>query len=222
MSLLAAHGGMLPLGAGDPYIASRVSILNLNADLADAKGKVWTANGDAAVSGGWLNLDGTGDYLATAQSTDFDFGSGEFCVEAFINLTAVPGDVVIASKWSAVGGLSWYFGIDSSRRLVLYVRVGSNSYFPVRAGALSLSTDYHVAAYRVGNNWYVAVNGVPSSIMSQAGTMNVTSQPTCIGAQSDGSNPLNGKIRGFRATKGSTGGYGSTSFTPPSFPLPTS
>lgn len=209
--------------ATDPYFSSRVSIANLNTDLTDAKGKVWTANGNANVSGGWLNLDGAGDYLATPNSTDFDFAAGDFCLEAYANLAVTPSsEMVIASKWQA-GSLSWLFGINASRRVFLYTRMGGTNRFSAGTNTVTVGADAHIAAYRVGSNWYASINGVVQSILSNAGSIEVTSQQTCIGTQSDGSmNPFNGKIRGFRATKGSTGGYGASNFTPPSFPLPTS
>jgi hypothetical protein len=209
--------------ATDPYFSSRVSIANLNTNLTDAKGKVWTANGNANVSGGWLNLDGTGDYLATPNSTDFDFAAGDFALEAFINLAVTPGaEMTIASKWQS-GSLSWLFGINASRRVFLYTRIAGTNRFSTGTNTVTVGADAHIAAYRVSSLWYVAINGVVQSILTNAGSIEVTSQQTCIGTQSDGSmNAFNGKVRGFRATKGGAGGYGATNFTPPSFPLPTS
>jgi hypothetical protein len=210
-------------GATDPYFASRVAVANLNTDLTDAKGKIWTAHGGAAVSGGWLNLDGIDDYISTPESADFDFGSGEFCVEAFVNLPASPGGYVpIIAKWQG-SGLSFYFGINTARRLVLFVRIAGTNYFP-EAPALPIATgtDTHVALYRIGSTFYVSVAGSVLGILSSGGAINDTSQPTSVGAQSDGSNGLAAMVRGVRATYGGTGGYGVSSFTPPPFPLPTS
>lgn len=208
-------------GGGDPYIAFRVAITNLNVDLSDPL-KTWTANGGAAVTGGWLVLDGVNDNLSTPQSTDFDFGSGDFCLEAFVDVSSIPGTMAIAGKWQA-GALSWLFGIDGASKLFIYTQVGGLNYFPATSASVPTGTPIHLAVYRLGNNWYAAINGVYETILSVAGSMNATSQQVCIGAQSDGVSSLfTGKIRGFRATKGSTGGYGAANFTPPSFPLPTS
>ena len=223
MSLISSHAGVVALGAAsDPYAAFRVTIANLNVDLGDPK-RTWTAHGDAVVSGGWLTLDGAGDYIDTPQSTDFDFGSGSFCVEAFVQISGAPaGAVPIMAKWKA-GFLSWYLGLNASRQAILFVRIAGGNYFPSGTTAtVALNTPTHVAMYRIGNNFYLAVGGVVQNVLSQAGSIDVTSQPVAIGAQPDGSNNFTGLIRGGRGTKGSTGGYGATNFTPPSFPLPTS
>lgn len=217
--LMGVGGG----GGGDPYITSRVSILNLDSDLTDAKGKVWTANGGAVVSSGWLNLDGSGDYLTTPQSTDFDFGSGDFCIEAFINIApGSSGNRCIAAKWSA-SSLSWRFLVETGGRLALYMRLGGTTRFHL-GPILPTGTNVHVAIYRIGTTMYGTLNGSHSASDSSFGTLSITAtvQPTSIGSYSDASNFFNGKIRGVRITKGSSGGYGASNFTPPSFPLPTS
>ena len=47
----------------------------------------------ARVDGEWSNyFDGTSDYLDIAASSDFDLGTGDFTVEAFINTTTSAGD----------------------------------------------------------------------------------------------------------------------------------
>lgn len=207
-------------GGGDPYFAFRKTVANLDTDLSDPF-RTWTANGGAAVSGGWLNLDGSGDYLATPQSTDFDFGAGLFCTEAFIEIAGnPPAEDVIMSKWGA-GSQSWFFGINSAGHVVMYVVNGGG--FQLYAGTISVGTSpVHVAAYGDGTFIYASVDGVVQNLGGQ-GTITTISEQVCIGSQSDGSsNQFTGKIRGCRASKGSTGGYGATNFTPPSFPLPTS
>lgn len=222
MSILGHYGLLLGQTSDDPYAAYRVTVANLNVDLSDPK-RTWTAHGDAAVSGGWLTLDGTGDYIDTPESEDFDFGTGDFCWEAFATISASPGGYVpVIAKWKT-GALSYYLGINTTRHLCLFARVGGGNYFvDATTTAIPVDTDTHLAWYRIGNDFYVAVGGVVQSILSQAGAIENTSQPASVGAQSDGSNPFTGLIRGVRATKGSSGGYGASNFTPPSFPLPTS
>lgn len=211
-------------GGTDPYIAYRKTIANLNVDLSDPF-RTWTANGGAAVTGGALVLDGTGDYLSSPQSTDFDFGSGDFCVESFINVAVSPSaEATILAKWSG-SDLSWLFGITSARQPFFYYNSSTTGLqFPTGTGVAPTGTDTHIAAYRVGTQLYMAVGGnVSASSALGTDALVTVSVQSCIGAQSDGiSSLLNGKIKGVRATKGSSGGYGASNFTPPSFPLPTS
>ncbi|HMM22954.1 MAG TPA: hypothetical protein PKA10_19770 [Selenomonadales bacterium] len=65
-----------------------VALLHFNDGLKDESGKVWTAVGGASTStvqskfgGSSLSLDGKTQYLSTPNSTDFDFGSGDFTID---------------------------------------------------------------------------------------------------------------------------------------------
>lgn len=210
-------------GGTDPYIAYRKTIANFNTDLSDPY-RTWTANGDAAVTGGQLVLDGTGDYLSTPNTTDYDFGAGDFCIEAFVNIAGAPSaEATILSKWQS-GALSWLFGINSSRRPFFYYSGTTGNFFPTGTGTVALSTTTHVAAYRVGPDLYFSVAGLVSTPAPfGAASLNSVSIQSCIGAQSNGTASLfTGALKGVRVTKGSSGGYGASNFTPPSFPLPTS
>jgi len=209
-------------GGTDPYIAFRKTIANLNVDLSDPY-RTWTANGGAAVTGGALVLDGTGDYLSSPQSTDYDFGSGDFCVEAFINVAASPpAEDVIIAKWGG-SSFSWLFGITNARRPFFYYNTSGGSTFPAGSSVVPINTWTHVAAYKIGASLYIATAGIVSGVAPPAAALTTISSQVCIGAQSDGVNSLfTGMIKGVRATKGSSGGYGASNFTPPTFPLPTS
>lgn len=205
----------------DPYAAFRVTIANLDVNLSDPK-RTWTAGGNAAVSGGWLNLDGTGDYLQTPNSTAFDFGSGDFCVEAFVEIASAPpaADAVVA-KWTAAAP-SWLLVVNASGALTFHFY--DSNFRNVSAGTIPTGSSVHLAGYRNGGSIYCAVNGVvgtPYSIgVNSLAARNIA---TVIGAESDlSSSAFAGKIRGVRVTKGSSGGYGASNFMPPSFPLPTS
>lgn len=205
----------------DPYAAFRVTIANLNVNLSDPK-RTWTAGGNAAVSGGWLNLDGTGDYLQTPNSTAFDFGNGDFCVEAFVEIASAPAAAdAVVGKWTAAGP-SWLLAINTSGGLNFHFY--DSTFRSVAAGTIATGTPVHLAGYRVGNNIYCAVNGVVGTPYAiNANSLITRNLPTVIGSESDlTSSAFTGKIRGVRITKGSSGGYGASNFTPPSFPLPTS
>lgn len=232
MTGIIGHRGLLlkPVGGGggDPYIAFRKTIANLNVDLSDPF-RTWTAQGGAAVTGGALVLDGTGDYLETPNSTDFDFSTVNFCVESFVEISAYPSsDYAIMAKWGSAG-VSWLFLITSTGRLGLYYLSSGGYVTPVGAIQVPLDTPTHVAGYRIAgslggdNGSYVSVAGVTERIDIVTRVVDLAVAPTTIGAQSgSGASPFAGKIWGSRATKGSTGGYGASNFTPPSFPLPTS
>lgn len=83
-------------GGGDPHWANVSALLHLNgADggtvFADETGKEWTATGQAVTktdqslfNGSSLYTDGSGDRIATGSHADFNFGTGDFTIEAAI------------------------------------------------------------------------------------------------------------------------------------------
>lgn len=205
--------------AGGVVSSNAVSNLALTSNLTDSKGKVWTANGNAAVSGGFLQLDGAGDSLTTPNSPDFDFGTGEFCVEAFVTIPAAPSaEVAIITKWG-VAPHSWFLGINSARKLVFYYNRNTVLQFPTTTGTVPTATETHVAAYLKSGVIYGAIGGTVEVLASFPAIIVATSQATAIGSQSDGTtSPFTGQIRHVRTIKGSSP-YGASNFTPPAPPL---
>lgn len=207
-------------GGTDPYIAFRKTIANLDADLSDPY-RTWTANGGAAVTGGWLVLDGSGDYLSAPAGSFPGLGSGDFCVESFIDLNSYnPGASMIVGQWGG-SSFSWLFGVDGSGFAGIYVYASGS--FPSRFGSVAVGlSPVHVAVYTQGSQSFVSVGGVPQEV-SPIPVPDASAGVLTIGAQSDGvASALDGGVNGVRVTVGSSGGYGAGSFTPPSFPLPTS
>lgn len=228
MTGIIGHRGLLlkPVGGGggDPYIAFRKTIANLNVDLSDPF-RTWTPVGGAAVVGGLLTLDGSTQYLHTPQDTDLDLTNQEFCFEGFVTLNALTGgEHVIFAKHSGAA-LSYLFGINAVGQATFYFNwSGVGDFYPFLGGpALPTATEMHMAWYRAGNNGYVAINGVPTNVVSMTGaTVGTLTSANTIGAVAGGGAYQAMGIRGARITVGSSGGYGASNFTPPSFPLPTS
>jgi hypothetical protein len=160
------------------YATNSVLLLHMNGTNAstsfpDVYGHTVTANGNAQVStaqykfGGASGLfDGTGDYLNCGDSADFEFGSGDFTLEAQIYLTGYSNGfggayscVIIGKDASGARGFHWRVtGTSSSWTLMEFVNsagtVTQVSWSP------SLNTWYHVAVSRSGNNMRFFVDGV--------------------------------------------------------------
>jgi hypothetical protein len=210
------------VAAGDPYFDNVVSLLHFDGNLTDQKGKTWTAFGNAAATGvaqygtNSLTLDGNGDYLSTPDHDDFTFGSGDFTIEAWVNM----GDnnfAVLLSKWGGSG----------QEYTVLMPGSGDNKvYFYYAGGAFKqfdwapvLNTYYHFALCRSGNNLKLFIDGVQTGATADLAGVTIagTAQSVIIGQHSGGS-WFNGKIDEFRVTKG-VGRY-TADFTPPTLAFP--
>ena len=73
------------------------------------------ANGDAHIIGpkvgsSAIAFDGTGDYLSAPDSADWTFGTGDFTLEAWVNITNT--EQTLFSQYADASN-RWYFTIDN-------------------------------------------------------------------------------------------------------------
>jgi hypothetical protein len=182
-----------------------------------------TVNGDARPVYGFpsFKFDGTNDgvTIGSFPNTTFDFGSGEFTLECWVNIST------FAANGVGTYGVNTIYGtgdsdVGSDFRFVImqgstlggyttngvYLAVNST---PIAIGAYSsfaTNTWYYVSASRIGNSLYLFLNGTLLSTTSYALSIpNATSYQPSIGViQYRGSfiYPLNGRISNFRVLKG--------------------
>ena len=181
-----------------------------------------TANGNAAASsidpfgGGSVLFDGSGDCLTVADNADFEFGSGNFTLEAFINYTGNPGSgnstYAIFSKWnnqdSNKGFILRITNVGSGEKLQFFHSSdGSSNNIATANTTLSPGTWYHIAFVRNGSTGTFYINGVPDSTTHNMGSNSIrnTTVPFRIGANLDGGaidQEFNGLISNVRVIKG--------------------
>jgi len=201
----------------DPNFSSVVLLLHMDgADgsttFTDVKGHPVTPVGNAKISttesrfgGASGHFDGTGDFVSTAASPDFDFnGTGPFTIEAWVNGTG--------TFWSN-DSFGLVLSIQNGSELRLWiVDVLPWNFVGTVAGVV---TDgwHHVALSYDGTTYRVFVDGVQS--FSVDGTMSQQAPPQCIiGSYAGGVEPFfNGYLDEVRVTKG-VARY-TASFTPP-------
>jgi len=187
---------------------------------------VVTAGGNAQIDtaqskfGGASGLfDGTGDYLTTPDSDDWNFGTGAFTIDIWVRFAALPASGTgvtifiqyadmsnyhIIYVWNAGGTYYWYWQVLQGGSWL--VSIGKTT-------TLAANTWYHMAFVRSGNSWYIFQGG------SQLGTTDTDSDsvpdyvgPVYIG-QVAGQQYLNGWLDEFRVSKGVA--RWTSSFSPP-------
>lgn len=158
-----------------------------------------------------------GNFISVASNAAFGYGTGDWTVEFYIYLNATSGFPNLFDQRTS--------GADGSVQPVVYVSATpAPTYYLggdlITGTTIGTGSWHHFALSRVSGSTRMFWDGVQmGSTFTDAGTY-VTS-PFFLGISGDGgSNPVNAYYAGIRIRKGTGGNY-STTFTPPSLPLPT-
>jgi hypothetical protein len=165
---------------------------------------------DAAVHGGSIYFDGSGDYLKTSSSSAFAFGTGDFTMEAWIYPNSVSGiQGVVSTRIDASGSTNQaFFGINNTN---VFYYAGSG----ISGGSVSTNEWAHIACSRSGSTVRLFLNGTQVA----SGTDSATKSTTFgyVGAGGGNNAQLfTGYISNARVT--TTAVY-TSNFTPPTEPL---
>ena len=194
---------------------------------ASSSGHTLTANGDVTLTkepftgAGAVEFDGSGDYLTIADSEDFEFGSGDFTIEAYIYPTGVPSGFGYACVFAKGLPLQCYFMNTNSLSLFVDSANDGTPYSIIDntniTGNNTVNQDEwtHIAICRSGDTWKVFTGGVQRYSATHSGTIANTTSDFFIGryAVGAGTYPFQGLISNFRILKG-TALY-TSAFTPP-------
>ena len=201
----------------DPDFASVVVLLHFNGvdastAFTDGKGHTFTANGNAQIDtaqslfGGASGLfDGSEDYLSTPNHADFNFGTGDFCIETAVRFNTLPSNSIVslASTYqNSTNGWSVQYRTDvgEGNRLTFGVGDARNNF----AWSPSINTWYRVAISRAGTSLRAFVDGIQIG-STIANSSNLTSTAALwVGALNFGGGIqfFNGWLDELRITKG--------------------
>lgn len=214
--------GKGPSGATDPDFASVVLLMHF--DGADgsttftdnsSSAKTLTAVGNAQLDTAQQRfgtasglLDGSGDYVSAAASTDFEFGSGNVTIEGWLRLSDVANFSVF---YTEDGNTSLH--VDADR----WVWRANNTNVFVTADTIPANTWFHFAFVR---------NGSTSRVYRDAVMVATGTSVDCANSNSairigTGYLSLTGHIDELRITKG-VARYTAAGFTVPTAAFPDS
>lgn len=233
MSTISHHGVLLAATLPtDPHWGNVVSLLNFfgsdgSTSTTDSRGLPWAFQGNAqidtdqSVNGvSSLLLDGTGDYIQTADIAQMRSDVSIFTIEAYVRLAGSKLQTVFNKRSSTMAQeLSLYINADNTISFQAFS--AGSAVMSLSGAAMSLATWHHLEVGRNGTSWYLFVDGALQSSGTQSGAPQTNNQPFRLGR--DGFNTardLNGWIGGFRRTNGVI--RHTSSFTPPTAPFPTS
>jgi len=220
----AYSGANITIPTAPPTPGNSLACLNFtNLGIYDATGKnnIQTV-GDAKVStavskyaGSAMAFDGTGDYLAMRGSPGFDFGTGNFTIEAWVNFITLATAQVVCSVGSGTGAGNFLFLFNPTLGLRFYLNGGATDINQGSTSGWSINTWYHVACVRSGTTLTLYRNGIAiasGACSTQVGTTGIfyiggDTQPTSSNAY----------IEDVRVLKGAA--IYSGNFIPPTIPL---
>ncbi len=175
-----------------------------------AVGDVHVDTARSVFGGASAFFDGAGDYISSPDTSDFDFGSGDFTIDTWVNFNSV-GFFGVGSKYINPNG--WIFTINtSSGDMTMYDSGGSQRY--VTASPFNLNTWYHIAVVRAGSQLSFYKGGALQGTVQAAAAAYNGSGPTLkIGAYDNSiSGAFSGWMDELRISKGLA--RWTSSFTP--------
>lgn len=211
-----------------PILPNTSLLLNFtNGGVIDSTGKnVLETFGNAGVvtttikkyGSGSMFFDGTGDYeICNSSAANAAFGTGNWTIEFWLYLNTTSGTQLICDYRKSTSS-------DLAPMLMYYANAVcfyTNANVQITGSALTAGTWNHIALCKSSGSTKLYINGVQSgsTYTDSLNYVGFADRPV-LGAEgvSVGSNPLNGYIDDFRATKG-TARY-TANFTPPTKALP--
>ena len=153
-------------------------------------------------------FDGSGDYLSAANNAAFQFGTGDFTVECWINKPAAANGSVVDVRSGGTGAVPWAFYVDASNFPYFYDGTTYTSSVAITTNAWN-----HIAVVRTSGTLKIFVNGVQGYSQAHSVSLNATGSLLIGGTAAY----TTGYISNLRIVKG-TAVY-TSAFTPPTTPL---
>ena len=163
---------------------------------------------------------GSANITASGTLTDFNFGAGQFTVEAWGYYTGTPGTVsTVMGQWQGSSNLGWTLAIVSGSLGFYYSTTGTDNPNVGAAFSPTLNTWYHLAADRDASNVLrVYVNGAVIGSATVASTFFASTLSLFIGNDGNAGRVFTGLLDDIRITKGVARYAGA--FLPPSTAFP--
>ena len=217
--LLGVYGNFVTAQDLDPYTVSLLHFDGVNGSTTFTceKGKTWTAGGNAKLStttpkfgSACGTFDGTGDYITTGASADWNFGTGDYTVE-------------LQFRSTQTGRIDLFEAKDVSQ---IFILLFGNNIYEYEGSILRISGSviwndgnwHHLGIARASGSTKMFFDGNQiGSTYVASNTINMSAAGIDIGINIDhASYPLLGQLDELRISKGVA--RWTSNFTPPDAP----
>lgn len=182
-----------------------------------------TINGTLAIDSGLMKngeptvLNTTG-YVQTAQLPLFDIANQDACIEGWFLLNSLSHQNTLWRFAGSSAGYNPYLMLFSDGKIYLRSQQTGSNIAPPVAHNCNVGELHHFEVDKVGNTWYVFIDGVMVTSGTVSGVITDENKAFWIGEA--GTPCPAGRFYGVRVTMGSA--RHTSNFTPPSAPLPIS
>lgn len=183
-----------------------------NAKLTTAVTKFGTAS---------IAFDGTGDYLYTPNNVNYQFGTGDYTVEFWLNMTSFSGQNTVVIDFRTANGASGgaiQIFVTSAGIVTVYGGSSTGTLLVTAGSAISTTTWTHIALTRASGATKLFINGTQSGTTYLSDTTSYGLGALWLATTaSAGGNYLTGYMDDIRITKGFA--RYTANFTAPSSPF---
>lgn len=197
--LTAVSGTSLLVSTTNPAILDNAMLNNLetvgNASVSTAVKKYGAAS---------IYLDGTGDYLLARSNDVFNFGTGDFTIEFWINASATGTyNQVVGTLVSGTEAGTWRVGNRYASANTVYFSRGNGSGFDDLTASVNVNDGswHHVAVTRASGTVRIFVDGTLATSVTNTGTC-TSSNALYVGYNGRDNAYVTGYIDDLRITKG--------------------
>ena len=159
---------------------------------------------------GSVFFDGNADHLKLANSTDFNYGSGDFSIEAWVYLLSSAGgsdNHGIASNYITSGNKrSWLFMLSGATPTFIASSDGTSGENITVSSSVDVADETwtHIAVSKTGADLTIYVNGIQraKNVSFHSSIYSNTDDPVEIAGYNNGTNTFEGFISNLRICKG--------------------
>ena len=150
-----------------------------------------------------LHFDGSTTGVTTPDSSDFNFGAGDFCMEAWARPESYPGTYgMLGTQYTTNNQSSSTFNSLNSGYYQCYFYYSTNALVLTDPNAVRANEWHHFAVTREGNVFRMFVDGKLVTHSEANITLNDSSANFTVGVDHDGNYHWDGQIQDVRVYKG--------------------
>ncbi|MFZ2038492.1 MAG: LamG-like jellyroll fold domain-containing protein [Minisyncoccia bacterium] len=143
------------------------------------------------------SFDGTGDYVSVPDSDNWNFSSGNFTINFWVNLNQLTSGIHLLNQYGDSNNrMMFYINVANNYELIFLTISGGSTIVDLESSALTWNTSqwYHLSVVRNGNEWKLFRNNIQIGSITDSDTMPNISGPLYFGQYGGGSYGLNGRM----------------------------